>query len=362
MKWKEASEVYAWLLGAASKYPSKSSIYRNAHPIAIQYLQARKSQSAIRHFHDWAAFLDYPDWRYQEEELSLRAILADQVGSSKVRYAHRPRLINRKATLHQLVIEDDVSYVYQFLENGIRNPNEADIRGMTPLHYACQHGHKDMAGVLLLHSAGVDAQSLDGSSPLHLAALNGHGAVVDTLMQSNLPTRLRDIYGRLPVHCAAMNGHVSLVERWIVDAKAPDGMGRTALHYAAWFGRTDVLHALLKTGRDDLYTIVDYTGYTPLHLAAKRGHAEVMEYLIVGCVNIHATGRRNYTPLHLAAEGGHRDAIVLITRKDPSTLKDRDSTSRTPLEVARHHGQAEVFDVLTWTDPPGGNPETTSHT
>jgi hypothetical protein len=284
-------------LGVASAYPSTSHIYWHAVVIAIQHLEARTAQSTIRHLYHWAGYAGGPDQPKKEpldeEEASLRSDHSTQkrrVNSLPISDLRQPIVTPGRGTIHSLLLKGDEGMVEGILRAGdvsdrFDSPDEADICDLTPLHYACQHGHENVVELLLKHGARVDAQSLDGSTPLHLASLNGRGTVVDILTQHNPSTRLiRNSFGRLPIHCAAMNGHSGLVERWSVDAGALDdgaldGREQTALHYAAWFGRASVLQVLLRSSPDSDVDPVDSTALTPLHFAAHRGHAEAVENL-----------------------------------------------------------------------------------
>jgi ankyrin repeat protein len=53
-----------------------------------------------------------------------------------------------------------------------------DVNGTTALHGATFAGHKEMAGLLLVNKAEVNAKNSKGHTPLHLAVWNGHEAVL----------------------------------------------------------------------------------------------------------------------------------------------------------------------------------------
>lgn len=63
-----------------------------------------------------------------------------------------------------------------------------------------------------------------------------------------------------------------------------------------------------------LYAFRDDHGFSPLHWAAKRGHAKIVEMLLLRGARVNVTNRGDDTPLHLAAAHGHRE-IVLMVRK-----------------------------------------------
>jgi len=58
-----------------------------------------------------------------------------------------------------------------------------------------------------------------------------------------------------------------------------DKKGRTAAHYAAYFGRIACLRLLIDAGAQ-LEAKTTGSGSTPLHLAAQEGHAECCSLLL----------------------------------------------------------------------------------
>lgn len=51
-------------------------------------------------------------------------------------------------------------------------------RGMTPLHLAAEHGHPNVANLLIHHGANVNARDSVGRTPLMWAVARGHGYTV----------------------------------------------------------------------------------------------------------------------------------------------------------------------------------------
>lgn len=79
-------------------------------------------------------------------------------------------------------------------------------------------------------------------------------------------------------------------------------------------GRGDVTRvtALLKGGAK--VTVRDAAGRTPLHLAAKGAHADVLKSLILHDADVNATDDAGATPLDLARDGGHQQVVDLLLR------------------------------------------------
>jgi len=62
---------------------------------------------------------------------------------------------------------------------------------------------------------------------------------------------------------------------------------------------------------------------TLLHLAAKRGHLSVVEYLVNQKADINAKNETHSTPLHLAAERGHLGVVeYLVNQKADINAKN----------------------------------------
>ncbi|KAI5622572.1 tankyrase-1 isoform X3 [Silurus asotus] len=129
---------------------------------------------------------------------------------------------------------------------------------------------------------------------------------------------------------ACRNGDVSRVKRLVdsVNVNSKDMAGRksTPLHFAAGFGRKDVVEHLLQTGanvhaRDD-------GGLIPLHNACSFGHAEVVSLLLCQGADPNARDNWNYTPLHEAAIKGKIDVcIVLLQHGADANIRNTDGKS-----------------------------------
>ncbi|MBN3304408.1 TNKS2 protein, partial [Amia calva] len=134
---------------------------------------------------------------------------------------------------------------------------------------------------------------------------------------------------------ACRNGDVERVRKLVnpdnVNSRDTAGRKSTPLHFAAGFGRRDVVDYLLQNGanvhaRDD-------GGLISLHNACSFGHAEVVNLLLRHGADANSRDNWNYTPLHEAAIKGKIDVcIVLLQHGAEPTIRNTDG--RTALDLA----------------------------
>ena len=125
---------------------------------------------------------------------------------------------------------------------------------------------------------------------------------------------------------------------------------------AAMNGQLDKLDQLLSRG-SGLHgdgTLTDSSGYTPLHYAARSGHAECARLLLrVGAVaafgghaqvvvllcdaraDIARQDSDGDTPLHKAAAQGHQATTHVLASRCPAAAALRNRKGRTPEDAAR---------------------------
>ncbi|XP_041714449.1 poly [ADP-ribose] polymerase tankyrase-2 isoform X2 [Coregonus clupeaformis] len=143
---------------------------------------------------------------------------------------------------------------------------------------------------------------------------------------------------------ACRNGDVERVRRLVtlenVNSRDTAGRKSTPLHFAAGFGRRDVVDYLLQNGAN--VHARDEGGLVSLHNACSFGHAEVVNLLLHHGADANSRDNWNYTPLHEAAIKGKSDVcIVLLQHGAEPTIRNTDG--RTALDLA----EASTKAVLT---------------
>ena len=124
-----------------------------------------------------------------------------------------------------------------------------------------------------------------------------------------------------PIHDAAKTGDLAGVQAELdkgVDVDVDDyswgSWGETPLQLAARYSHNEIVELLIDNGAD--VNAKDVNGNTPLHLAALFGRKEVVELLIANgaAVNVKG-GNLGGMPLHHAAFEGHKEIVELLLAK-----------------------------------------------
>ncbi|CAL5211443.1 unnamed protein product [Lathyrus oleraceus] len=233
------------------------------------------------------------------------------------------------------------------------------------LFRAVQHGHlQTVVALLQTHPSLIHRTTVyDHHSPLHIAAANGQIQVLSRLLDGSANPDVLNRQKQTPLMLAAMHGKIDCVEK-LLEAGANVLMfdvchGRTCLHYAAYYGHSSCLKAILSAaqtspvaaswGFSRFVNIRDGRGATPLHLAARQRRSECVHTLLCSGALVSASTSRygcpGSTPLHLAAKGGSLDCIRELLAWGADRLQ-RDASGRIPYVVALKHKHGACAALL----------------
>jgi len=186
----------------------------------------------------------------------------------------------------------------------------------TPLHYAAKHGHVEIARLLIEKGADVNALGCLDKTPLHYAALWGHFEIARLLIEKGADVSALTCSDNTLLHNAALYGYFEIARLLIengADVNALGCLDKTPLHYAAEHGHVEIARLLIENGADVNAKNIDR--WAPLHEAAERGHVEVAKLLIEKGANAIARIKepyRGWTPLDLALRKHHHDMVGFL--------------------------------------------------
>ena len=106
----------------------------------------------------------------------------------------------------------------------------------------------------------------------------------------------------------------------------------------------------LLDSRADLDQVTD-DGTTALHIAWRKGHAEIASMLLdAGADKDRARSKDGATPLILAAQHGNLEITRLLLNAGADKEKARQNGGETPLMVASQRQHTEVVRLLSAAD------------
>jgi ankyrin repeat protein len=213
--------------------------------------------------------------------------------------------------MHMAAALGKVDVLRAFIENGVSADNE-DIQKQTPLHFAASFGQPEAVRFLVNSGADINAFTNWRATPLHMAAENGNVHVISCLVEKGAAVDAEDDEGRTPLFCALENGNL------------------------------DAVYVLMNSGADMGKAIdckVYHNQFTLLHLAAKAGYSETVEFLLAHGADVNSTDGNGVSALHYAVHYDHYEIVrVLIAHgAEINTVCDRFDYRNerfTPLDLA----------------------------
>ncbi|RWR99655.1 uncharacterized protein B4U79_02544, partial [Dinothrombium tinctorium] len=104
------------------------------------------------------------------------------------------------------------------------------------------------------------------------------------------------------------------------DLNAVDTRGNSPILYAANDGNLFLIELLINLGAEFIHERrPEKVHCDPLHIAAKRGHFEVIKFLVRKGANVNAGDSVGRTPLFYALVGGHRDVCSILLQSGESS-------------------------------------------
>ncbi|XP_078357629.1 uncharacterized protein LOC144642530 isoform X2 [Oculina patagonica] len=258
----------------------------------------------------------------------------------------------RVMLIHQLVLKGDLKELRKELAKDIDLLEGKNSQGMTPLFQAVSCNNLECVQFLVTSGANIDTRDNVGRTPVALAAYQGWHDGLYYLLAKGANCLIADNCGRLPLHAATYFSsenslEVLLQHLSLQDVDARDNEGMTALHWAAFHGRTGHVRLLVEKKADLLSRDTD--GKLPLHWAAQNGYLPTCQVMLEICDSHNLVNGKDFsgrTPIHLAAAAGQYAVLVELTAVAFANIESLDNDGRIPLHWAAATGHVHCVAHL----------------
>jgi len=249
------------------------------------------------------------------------------------------------------VLKANIPAMMLLLEN-MANVNRALFDGTSPLHLASQNG--DLTVVEILVEAGADINQMDksGKHPLIVASERNDTSVAQYLLNEGAAYELKDGSGKSALDYAKENnnqGLINILQSVAIESKKKN---EKALSDAVRKNDAKVLKKLLldKDLNGDIkispnYIINAGRGITPLLLASRLGHVDVVKLLIHHGADVDKANTLGQYPLHVATIYNHPE-VVKILLKNKANEARIDNHGNSALDFASDKNYEEIIDLL----------------
>ena len=262
--------------------------------------------------------------------------------------------------------------IFALLTHDNIDPNFPDKSGTTPLIYAAENNESELVTLLLygiknptlekgkktfkFAAANINLPDKNGKTALMIAAENGNHDIVKTLLRNGANVFLKDKEGETALSLARKNNRSAIFYRLAAAMKMPNSQAisgakktadnsknPTALMIAAQNGDLVELKRLIKEGAKIDETDAD--GKTALFYAILNDEIYAAQTLIAAKADVNIVAGGKSTPLMTAARFG-RDQMIPLLLKAGAKINEQDKFGKTALVWATGADLETVNEML----------------
>ncbi|KAH8728164.1 ankyrin repeat domain-containing protein [Phaeosphaeriaceae sp. PMI808] len=231
-------------------------------------------------------------------------------------------------------------------EDEISAVSVIDSRGQGSLVYAVEHGHYEMAKLLLDKGADVDAQGGGYGNALQAASSKGHEQIVKLLLDKGADVNAQSGYHGNALQAASFRGHEQIVKLLLdkgADVNAQGGHYGKALQAASSKGHEQIVKLLLDKGAD----VNAQSGYhgNALQAASSEGHEQIAKLLLDKGADVNAQGGLYGNAIQAASYEGHEQIVKLLLDKGADVNAQGGDYGKA-LQAASYEGHEQIVKLL----------------
>ena len=189
-------------------------------------------------------------------------------------------------------------------------------RNYDKLFDACAEGNQGILQLLAPIMPNPNAPDKDGQTPIHIATFCKYGfePIVHILAPLVPNPNACDKKGGTPILYAARDGNIGII-RFLIpladNPNEPQNQGVTPIQAAAANGELEIVKILASLTNNCL-NVTDKYGWTALHTAAVNGEIEITKFLAPLMDNLNARNEDGKTPIDLAKRKGHNEVVKFL--------------------------------------------------
>lgn len=149
----------------------------------------------------------------------------------------------------------------------------------TPLHWACDNNNLELAKLLVIKDADVNAKDINQRTPLHMSCEKRNFEISHLLVSNGADVNAKDYIQKTPLHfsCEKSNFEIShLLVSNGANVNEKDNYQRTPLHWSCEKSNYEVSHLLVSKGARNER---DYRKETPLEIGMEGNNLRLKELL-----------------------------------------------------------------------------------
>lgn len=219
-----------------------------------------------------------------------------------------------------------IDFVGKLLGKGA-DPNVCRKKGDNPIPVACLNGHEMVVKMLLYAGAKLDMYNKERDNPVLCCCRKGHDVILKLIlehMDQDQCTKVLGEYNKIDgfvplLACVELDKHecvrVCHEMKCDMDIFTEDDNqilpGANAMHLGCFYGKLRSVKVLHELGMK-FDTKTHNTGSTPLHLAIKHGHMEVVRYILSteeGRDTLEIPDNEGRTPKYYAKSTGNENIL-----------------------------------------------------
>ncbi len=278
----------------------------------------------------------------------------------------------------QLAIENKIpSHVKFYAEHGA-DINSKDTKGNTPLIMALKSNDpNDKTLETILNKENITSLDSDGNTPLITAIItDANQQKIQYVLSLTDEVNTRNSAGNTALYLTVLKNRKSIGEKllaknadifstnnknnsplsqalktpsimeWLITSKTikdTDGIGNTALHYAAEWGLKDAVDVLITKGANK--EAKNANGETPIFSACKTDNPEIVAFLVKKGCKYNVRDNLGSTPLHVAVRWGNTNTAAQLI-KIGADINAQNVSGKSPLAEAALGGKPEIAKLL----------------